>query len=325
MSPGFTAILLSVVFSKPLPVFTLYLILDTVLSVVSTTAVVPSPLTKFTVSYAFTKSFAASLFCKFQPAFNTSPTVAALCTLTWPAAVPNVGAVALVVGAVLFGLAPSKLPATFDNTDGVCVPLGPFTDVITSFPSTVSSFGPFPSGVVWYVVPFGPSTGYTFVPSALVYTTGEAAVVLPPCTSTVIVRMPFSVLPDTTAIPVPTNLTSFAFFTVSEYAVSVAVPSAPVVLSADTIQPILRKSPTVATVSSDTASFTRLRNVFLAGTLPLTLGASKLTKLLVILFNAVGLVVPVLPALGLELTKAVFNGVVAESIGSITLLSSSTN
>ena len=255
MSPDLTAILLSVVFSKPLPVFTLYLILDTVLSVVSTTAVVPSPSTKFTVSYGFTRSFAVPLFCKFHPACNTSPTVAALLALTWPAAVPNVGAVALVVGSVLFGLAPSKLPATFDNADGVCVPLGPFTDVMTSFPSTVSSFGPFPSGVVWYVIPVGPSTGYTFVPSALVYATGEATVVLPPCTSTVIVRTPFSVLPDTTAIPVPTNFTSSAFFTVAVYGVSKLF----VVLLEDTTQPMLRKSPTVAAVLSATAVFVRLR------------------------------------------------------------------
>ena len=113
-SAGFTEIVLPVVsFCKPFPVFTLYLMVDTLLSVVSTTAVVPSPFTKFTVSYGFTKSLAASLFCKFQPACNTSPTVAALFLLTWPASVPNVGAVALVIGSVLFGLAPSKLPATF--------------------------------------------------------------------------------------------------------------------------------------------------------------------------------------------------------------------
>ena len=64
------------------------------------------------MSYGFTKSFAASLFCKFQPAFNTSPTVAALFLFTWSAPVPNVGAVALVVGSVLFCLAPCKFPAT---------------------------------------------------------------------------------------------------------------------------------------------------------------------------------------------------------------------
>ena len=45
---------------------------------VVTTAVVFAPFTKFTVSYGFTKSFAVPLFCKFQPAFNTSDTVAAL-------------------------------------------------------------------------------------------------------------------------------------------------------------------------------------------------------------------------------------------------------
>ena len=45
---------------------------------VVTTAVVFAPFTKFTVSYGFTKSRASPLFCKFQPAFNTSDTVAAL-------------------------------------------------------------------------------------------------------------------------------------------------------------------------------------------------------------------------------------------------------
>ena len=64
------------------------------------------------MSYGFTKSFAASLFCKFQPAFNTSPTVAALFLFTWSVPVPNVGAVALVVGAFVPVLAPSKLPPT---------------------------------------------------------------------------------------------------------------------------------------------------------------------------------------------------------------------
>ena len=51
-------------------------------SAVSTTATVPLPLMKFTVSYGFTKSRASPLFCKFQPAFNTSPTVAALLGFT---------------------------------------------------------------------------------------------------------------------------------------------------------------------------------------------------------------------------------------------------
>ena len=45
---------------------------------VVTTAVVPRPLMKFTVSYGFTKSRASPLFCRFQPACSTSPTVAAL-------------------------------------------------------------------------------------------------------------------------------------------------------------------------------------------------------------------------------------------------------
>ena len=44
--------------------------------------------------------------CKFQPAFNTSPTVAALVSVS------AVGFVAEVVGAVVPVFAPSRLPAT---------------------------------------------------------------------------------------------------------------------------------------------------------------------------------------------------------------------
>ena len=77
-----------------------------------------------------------------------------------------------------------------------------------------------------------------------------------------IVRTPLSaVLPDTTAAPVPTNFTSLAFFTASEYALS----NSPVFLSEDTIQPILRKSPTVAAVLLDTFSLSKLRNAFFTG------------------------------------------------------------
>ena len=83
LSPGFTVILLSVVFSKPLPRFTLYFTVDVVPSfAVATATEVPSPSMKFTVSYGFTKSFATPFSCKFQPAFNTSPTVAALFLFT---------------------------------------------------------------------------------------------------------------------------------------------------------------------------------------------------------------------------------------------------
>ena len=65
-------------FCKPLPRFTLYFTVEVLPSVLSTVAVVPSPLMKFTVSYGFTKSTAVPLPCKFQPAFNTSDTVAPL-------------------------------------------------------------------------------------------------------------------------------------------------------------------------------------------------------------------------------------------------------
>ena len=111
LSAGFTVILLSLVLSKPLPKLTLYFTVDVVLSV-STTAVVPLPSSKFTVSYGFTKSLSSLLFCKFQPACNTSPTVAALFLIV----LALLGAVALVVGSALFGLAPSRLPATLAIT-----------------------------------------------------------------------------------------------------------------------------------------------------------------------------------------------------------------
>ena len=94
--------------------FTLYVTSATVpLALTITFAVVPAPFTKFTVSYAFTKSFAPPFSCKFQPAFNTSPTVAALFTLTLSASVPKTGAVPDVVGACVPVFAPAKLPATF--------------------------------------------------------------------------------------------------------------------------------------------------------------------------------------------------------------------
>ena len=83
LSEDFTEIVFPVVsFCKPLPRFTLYFTVDVLPSVLVTDAVVPSPSTKFTVSYGFTKSTAVPLPCKFHPAFNTSPTVAALLGFT---------------------------------------------------------------------------------------------------------------------------------------------------------------------------------------------------------------------------------------------------
>ena len=76
----------------------------------------------------------------------------------------------------------------------------------------------------------------------------------PFATSTVIVRVLPSVLPDTTATPVPTNLTSFAFFTCSVYSCF----KLSVVLFDETTQPIPRKSPTVAAVSFATPLSARL-------------------------------------------------------------------
>ena len=99
-------------------------------------------------------------------------------------------------------------------------------------------------------------------------------------TFTVIVRTLPSVLPDTIAVPSPTNFTSFAFFTVSEYSSVVTAPFAPVVLLEDTIQPMLRKSPTVATVLSLTFSvepsvgLDKSTKLLRTGVLPPTVGSS---------------------------------------------------
>ena len=71
----------SVVYVTGKPV-TLYVTLLVLPSTVDTTAVVFNPFTKLTVSYGFTKSTAVPLPCKFQPAFNTSDTVAALLGFT---------------------------------------------------------------------------------------------------------------------------------------------------------------------------------------------------------------------------------------------------
>ena len=108
--PASIAILPWSSFLRPVPSFTSYFTVDTLLSFVSTTAVVPSPSIKFTVSYGFTRSFAVPLFCKFQPAFNTSPTVAALFVIFGKSVAD--GPSESVVGASVPFLAPGKLPAT---------------------------------------------------------------------------------------------------------------------------------------------------------------------------------------------------------------------
>ena len=101
---------------------------------------------------------------------------------------------------------------------GLVVPFGPLIVVLTG-PVTSS---PFPSGLVlkiWFPSLSVLPVGYTCLPSLSVYTTGVTALFVDAWSSTftVIVRTPLSsVLPDTIAVPSPTNFTSFAFFTVSE-------------------------------------------------------------------------------------------------------------
>ena len=176
---------------------------------------------------------------------------------------------------------------TFAKVVGEVVPFGPLIDVITWSEGTSV---PVPSALVLKSrLPCASflSVGYTFVPSAFVYSTGFTALLVETWSSTftVIVRTLPSVLPDTIAVPSPTNFTSFAFFTTSKYA-----PSAPVALSDDTFQPIFCKSPTVATAflltGAPTVPFksTKSAVVGTAGVLPAgTVPAGVV--LIVVLFN----------------------------------------
>ena len=200
-----------------------------------------------------------------------------------------------------------KFPFTFDNVVGVVVPSGPFTDVFTS------SFGtsaPVPSGFSKnLVVPSFCFIGYTFVPSALVYTTGvtELFVDTWSFTSTVIVLTPLSsVFPLTVAVPFPTNLTSFAFFTCSEYS---PVPS--VVLSELTTHPIFLKSPTVATLLSGTLSLVKFTNPAAA----LLSAAFIVSNPLLTFPNVLGSVVAFLSSAAFGFTKLVFILFFVTSVG----------
>ena len=166
-------------------------------SLVVTTAVVLAPFTKFTVSYGFTKSRASPLFCKFQPAFNTSDTVAALLPANLGFGFPSfVGfnksaASAAVIGAAVLFLPSIGLPSTSDaflsvsftvgklcftlsKVAGVFVPFGPLMLVFTG-PVTVS---PVPFGFFLKIgLPCGSFSpvGYTRSPFSSVYTTGDTA------------------------------------------------------------------------------------------------------------------------------------------------------
>ena len=113
--------------------------MDTLLSVVSTTAVVPSPLIKFTVSYGLTRSLASPLFCKFQPAFNTSPTVAAFFLIFGKSAAA--GPSEDVVGSSVPSFAPGRLPATF--VIGLLFMLMP--SALVTIPPTLVLSNPFKS------------------------------------------------------------------------------------------------------------------------------------------------------------------------------------
>ena len=100
---------------KPVTLYVTLLVIPS--SDVVTTAVVFKPLIKFTVSYGFTKSFAVPLFCKFQPAFNTSDTVAALLPTKLGFAAPftvgfnKLAASPDVIGASVLFLPPITVPS----------------------------------------------------------------------------------------------------------------------------------------------------------------------------------------------------------------------
>ena len=164
---------------------------------VVTTAVVFTPFTKFTVSNGFTKSRAAPLFCKFQPAFNTSDTVAALLPMYLGFVCPsfvfgfaNAAASSAVNGALLiFSTSPvfsvpsgfvivldpsftfGMLFFTFFNVVGLVVPSGPLIDVTTSpFGTSAPDPSGFSKNLTSSLPVFGSLTalGYTLVPSAFV-------------------------------------------------------------------------------------------------------------------------------------------------------------
>ena len=119
---------------------------------VSMLTVVPLPFTKFTASYALTKSTALPLPFRFQPLFKMSPTVAALFAFTLPSAVPIVGADCDLLADLSVGLAASavlrvsgRFDLTFDKVVGDVVPFAPLTETITSpagtSPPVPSAFG----------------------------------------------------------------------------------------------------------------------------------------------------------------------------------------
>ena len=161
---------------------------DTLLTVPSafvvTTAVVLPPFTKFTVSYAFTKSFAVPFSCTFQPAFNTSPTVAALFAFTWSASVPNVGTGCAFVASAgapffvsgrldfTFVIATGFVPSLSDNLrspESVFVSLGPSLPPICTVLKATSSFVakvilPF---VSCFTSRFLPATNSTVLPALI--------------------------------------------------------------------------------------------------------------------------------------------------------------
>ena len=148
------------------------------------TAVVLAPSTKFTVSYGFTKSLASPLFCKFQPAFNTSPTVAALFAFTWSASVPNVGTGCAFVASAgapffvsgrldfTFVIATGFVPSLSDNLrspESVFVSLGPSLPPICTVLKATSSFVakvilPF---VSCFTSRFLPATNSTVLPALI--------------------------------------------------------------------------------------------------------------------------------------------------------------
>ena len=96
------------------------------LSVVVILTVVPVPFMKLTVLYGVTRSLAVPFSCRFQPAFNTSPNVAALVVFTLSGNVPDLPSFTVLgTGKVVVKLLMVLLPSTVPIVIGLVVMVSP--------------------------------------------------------------------------------------------------------------------------------------------------------------------------------------------------------
>ena len=240
-----------------------------------TTAVVLPPSMKFTVSYGFTKSTSLPLPCKFQPAFNTSPTVAALFTFTWLASVPNVGAgCAFVTSAgvpffvsgrldftlvIATGLVPS-LSDSLRSPESVFVSLGP------SLPPTCTVSNDTLSFVANVNLP--PSCVILMFLSASNVTVSPA---FTSCLAGSLPNSPSSVLADVAAhaalLIASTTLLTVAILLLSPSFATTVPALSP--LSTLLIEPVLTLTPFVSTTKEESAAFTWILFVAVSFSKPL--------------------------------------------------------